>query len=152
MLRQFDTEEPTFVGAIEANPGAMGEHFLWNARLLPEGVELVLTSRDYDSPLALVGLAVALAVAVTGLVLLWRQRRRWWNDWIRERIWGWVALGSLAAGAVVVAIAARPAHYYLFGLEVFLLALLGISAMAIADRWPVLPASGRRSRCSRSCS
>jgi hypothetical protein len=138
--------------AIAANPGAMADHFLWNARLIPEGLQLMLFDRisgteevnpDYlpvttRSRAALAGgLLLALFTAV-GLLLLWRDRVYWWDGWIRERAWGWVALGSLSVAALVVALMQRPRPSYLFALSVALLALIGMCAMAFARRFPRL--------------
>jgi hypothetical protein len=152
-LRDFDDESPSLIGAIEANPGAMGEHFLWNARLVPHGLELMLFDRisagpdhnpDYlvevetGSSGSLIGLICLAALMVVGLALLWRDRRQWWEDWVRGRAWGWLALGSLAITAAIVMIWQRPRPSYLFALTVLILATAGMCAMAYADRWPWL--------------
>ena len=73
-----------------------------------------------------------------GLVLLWRDRRRWWESWIASRAWGWLALGALAATAILAALWQRPRPEYLYALSVGILALVGACAMAYADRWPLL--------------
>ncbi len=151
-VREFGDERPLLIEAIRANPGAMGEHFLWNAGLVPYGLELMLFDRisagadrnpDYvevktGSTASLVGLICLAAFVVGGLVLLWRDRRRWWESWVRERAWGWLALGSLAITAAIVMIWQRPRPSYLFALTVLILAVAGMSAMAYADRWPGL--------------
>ena len=156
MARDFGEARPTLTEAIGANPGAMGAHFLWNARLAPYGLELMLFDRisagqdrdpDYipvkaGSAAALIGLLLLAAFVLAGLALLWRERRRWWETWIARRAWGWVALGALAATAVLVLIWQRPRPEYLFALSVLILAAVGMSAMAFADRWPVLKRAG----------
>ena len=85
-----------------------------------------------------VGLVSLLLFVAGGLVLLWRDRSRWWRSWFRDRAWGWVALIVLGAAAAVVAIWERPRPAYAFGGTILILAVVGISAMAYADRWPLL--------------
>ena len=71
-------------------------------RVAPYGLQLALFDRtsgsrrrnpDYieastGSSLALIGSIAVLAVAVVGCALLWRDRRHWWTEWIRDRVWG----------------------------------------------------------------
>jgi hypothetical protein len=151
-LREFGDETPSLIGAIKANPGAMREHFLWNARLVPYGLELMLFDRisagpdrnpDYveiktGSKASLVGLTCLTVFVACGLLLLWRGRLRWWETEVRERAWGWLALCSLALTAAIVMIWQRPRPSYLFALSVLILAVVGMSAMACVDRWPRL--------------
>jgi hypothetical protein len=152
MRRDFGRRSPSLAEAIEANPGAMGRHFLRNARLVPFGLQALLLDRisagpslnpDYEplktrSTLALVGSLLILAFIIGGLLLLWRDRGRWWTGWIRERAWGWLALGSVTATAVSAAILARPRPSFIFGAGVVMLAVIGMCAMAYGDRWPRL--------------
>jgi hypothetical protein len=153
MQRDFGREMPTVTEAIGANPGAMGDQLAWNVRLAPYGLQLMFFDRisgdaqdrnpDYEpvrghSTLALLG-SVALAVFVlAGLALLWRDRDRWWREWIRPRAWGWLALGSLAATVVPVMVWQRPRPEYLYCLSIFILGVVGLCAMAYVDRWPAL--------------
>jgi hypothetical protein len=156
MTRDFGEARPTLTEAIGANPGAMASHFLWNARLAPYGIELMLFDRisagqrrdpDYipvkaGSAAALIASLLLATFVLAGLALLWRERRRWWESWIAPRAWGWVALGALGAMAVVVLLWQRPRPEYLFALSVLILAVVGMSAMAFVDRWPVLKRAG----------
>lgn len=153
MERDFDKPMPSMLEAIRANPGAMGEHYLWNARLLPYGLQLMLFDRisaggqnrdpDYvpvttGSTAAFVGALLLICFVAGGLALLWRDRGRWWENWLNPRAWGWLALGALAATAVLVALWQRPRPEYLYPLSVGLLAVIGTCAMAYADRLPAL--------------
>ncbi len=156
MTRDFGEASPSLTEAIGANPGAMATHFLWNARLAPYGIELMLFDRisagqgrdpDYipvkaGSAAALIGSLLLAAFVLAGLALLWRERRRWWESWVVSRAWGWVALGALGATAVLVLLWQRPRPEYLFALSVLILAVVGMCAMAFADRWPVLKRTG----------
>ena len=45
MERDFGKPMPSMLDAIDANPGAIGAHYLWNARLLPYGLQLMLFDR-----------------------------------------------------------------------------------------------------------
>jgi hypothetical protein len=85
---------------------------------------------------AFAGSVLLLCFVAGGLALLWRDRRRWWESWLEARAWGWLALGALAATAVVAALWQRPRPEYLYALSVGLLAVIGTAAMAYADRWP----------------
>ena len=153
MERDFGQPYPTWVEAIRANPSAVGEHFLWNTRLIPYGLQLMLFDRisaggqnrdpDYvpvkaNSTGALVGSIALAGFVLAGLALLWRDWRGWWEASILPRAWGWLALGSLGATGVVVMVWQRPRPEYLFALTVFILAVVGICAMAFVDRWQVL--------------
>ncbi len=152
MEREFGEPMPSMLAAIRANPSAVGQHFLWNARLLiPYGLQLMLfdrisaggQNRDPDyipvkarSSVAFIGSLVVVAFVAGGLVLLWRDRRRWWETWIGPRAWGWLALAALAAAAVVAGLWQRPRPEYLYALSVAILAVIGTCGMAYADRWP----------------
>ncbi len=152
MKRKFGRELPTLTQAIEANPGAMAEQVSWNAGLIPYSLQLMLFDRisagqnhdpDYlpvraNSTLALVGSIAAAAFLVSGFVLLWRGRERWWRDWIRPRAWGWLALAALGTALLPVLFLQRPRPEYLFGLSVFTFAVLGLCAMAWLERLPRL--------------
>ncbi|MFL5906009.1 MAG: hypothetical protein ACJ75Z_00240 [Solirubrobacterales bacterium] len=152
MRRDFGENRPTLTAALLANPGAIAEHFLWNVRLSPYAVQLLLFDRmsgdsshdpDYvpvrtGSVAGGIGLAVITVFLIGGAFLLWRDRRHWWEEWIGDRGWGWLALGALALTALTVMIWQRPRPSYLFSLEVLILAAIGMCAMAYADRWPRL--------------
>jgi hypothetical protein len=149
MLATFGDSRPTWVEAIRANPSAMGEHLLWNAQLIPQGMELMLFNQisgtlhvNPDSvPVtnsvagAFLGLAAVTALIFAGLVLLWRERRRWWEDWLRQRAWGWAVLGCLGIAALIVMLMIRPRPSYLFNFSVLTLAVIGTCAMVIGSRW-----------------
>lgn len=150
--REFGTDLPTLTEAVAANPRAMGEHFLWNARLVPYGVQLMLfdaisagphRNPDFvlvqtNSEASLVGLIAVLAFVASGMLLAWRDRSRWWKAWIAERAWGWLALGSIATSAALLMLWERPRPSYLFALTVLILVVVGMCAMQFVRRWPRL--------------
>lgn len=152
MQEVFGQPFPSWSQAVRANPGAVADHVAWNAGLIPHGVELMLfdqtsgsPTRNPDfvpvtagSPAALVGLLAVVAFVIAGLTVLWRQRRRWWEDWLGPRAWGWAALGCLATAAVVVMLTIRPRPSYLFNFSVLLLAVIGMCGFVLGSRWPAL--------------
>jgi hypothetical protein len=159
MERDFGRKMPSLAEALAANPGAMGAHFLWNVRLLPYGLQLMLFDRmsaggqnrnpDYvpvraTSTVAVAGSVMLVLFVLGGFTLLWRERLRWWESWLRVRTWGWIALGALAVTALLAALWQRPRPEYLYGLSVGILAVIGTCAMAYADRWRAL----RRARAA----
>src|SRR5262249_50202716 len=141
--REFGDDLPTLPEAVVANPGAMGRHFLWSARLVPYGLQLMLfdafsagphRNPDFvlvqsNSRASLIGLIAVLAFVAAGVLLASRDRSRWWRAWIAERAWGWLALGSVAASAVIVMLLERPPPSYLFALAVLILVVLRMCAM-----------------------
>jgi hypothetical protein len=148
--RTFGTDHPSWLGAAWATPRAVAGHVLWNAELVPQGLQLMLfdgisagPGRDpdfipvhTDSAWSLVGLIVVILFIAGAAPLLWRDRRRWWLSWIRERAWGWIALISLGATGATMMLWQRPRPAYAFALAVLILAAVGLAAMAYADRWP----------------
>jgi hypothetical protein len=150
--REFGTDQPSWVEATTENPRAVAGHVFWNAQLVPQGLQLMLfdgisagAGRDPDfipvhtsSTWSLVGLIIVILFVGGGIALLWRDRRRWWLTWIRERAWGWLALISLGTTGAVMMLWQRPRPAYALDLEVLILAAVGLSAMAYADRWPAL--------------
>jgi hypothetical protein len=146
----FGVDMPSIVQAIGDNPSAVAAHFGRNLRLFPAALEIGLFNAKYGSigPAAnpdyidinqgswldLAGLIVVVLTIVTGAVLLWRERRRWWEDWLGDRAWGWAALFSIGSVAVYAGLMTRPRPSYIFPLTILVLALLGMSLMVIADR------------------
>jgi hypothetical protein len=152
MQRDFGSQTPSFFEALASNPSAMATHFGWNLRLSPYAAQLALFdgisgskrhNPDYlpvktGSALVLIGSLALAAFAVVGFRLLWIRSRHWWESWVVERAWGWALLASVSAMSVWIAITTHPRPSYLFPLTLTGLAVIGMCAMAIADRWPVL--------------
>jgi hypothetical protein len=152
MERDFGSRTPSFLAALASNPSAMASHFGWNATLFPYEVQLALFDRmsgsEYHDPdyvpvktgswIALAGSLVALMFVALGLRLLWLRRGWWWSEWVRPRVWGWALLACSALLGVWVALTTHPRPAYVFPLNLALLAVVGLCAMAIAQRWPGL--------------
>jgi len=147
MARLFDRPEPSLGEAIRTNPSAIWEHVLWNARLVPGGVQLLLfnevsgnASPDY-APVHL-GSSTAWRLSVAWLALLalamlgqFREQPYWWTHWIGPRRWAWAGLVLLAATAGFVMLMQRPPPSYLFPLGLGLMASTGIALQMVARRW-----------------
>jgi hypothetical protein len=141
MTATFGQPLLTMTAAFRANPPAMLEHVGWNARLIPSGLQLLLFGRTsgsiqpgYEPFLGRSILALGLSIVTVlfcliGTVLIVRDWS-YWSAWLRTRLWGWVLLGSVAAGSVVVMLMQRPRPAYLFSLELGLLAFIGLCAQA----------------------
>lgn len=157
MQRDFGSPTPSMLDAFGADPSAMTEHFLWNARLAPAGLELLLFGKavgntipgydpsvDIDAPLgALLAVGAVILVGAAGVVG-WRDRHFWWRAWIARRRWGWVLLGGSALSSVVVMLMQRPRPAYLLSLGVTLQILVAMAAWVLVCR-----AGGRRRRSIR---
>jgi hypothetical protein len=123
MAEHFGERQPTLGAMIRKNPGAVLEHFRWNAGLTGNGLQVTLfnatsgsVTPDYGavrvrSTKATVASAVALLIVLGGVVALLRRPQHWWRSWLRERRWGWVAIACLVPvwGAVILTQRPRPA-------------------------------------------
>lgn len=152
MRRDFGSPMPSFYEAVSSNPGAMASHFGWNATLFPYALQMALfnasSGSEFHNPdytpiptgswAALLGSMAMLALVVVGLRLLWTRRHRWWRTWLSQRAWGWAVVVCAAFLGTWVAITTHPRPAYLFSLNFALFAMVGLCAMAIADRWPRL--------------
>jgi hypothetical protein len=144
MQRDFGVPLPSMTEALARNPRAMLEHFLWNVRLIPDGLQVLLFNAtaghgqpDYirratGSRFALVMTVFTLVVLVVGGWRLWRDR--WWERWIAARVWGWLALSFVVVVTLVVMVTQRPRPSYLLALFFFMAALCGMCVLAIVDR------------------
>ena len=148
MESTFGSRLPSLTTMIEKNPRAVAEHFLWNARLTPSGLQILLfnatagtANPDYvpvteRSRAALVLSFAAGALLLAGAHRLYRERRFWWEHWLRERALPWLAILSTAALiAGVVIPTQRPRPSYLFSVSVALMGLCGMALFALARPW-----------------
>ena len=149
MRQQFGQDEPSLFQALMANPPAMIDHFRWNTSLTLNGIQVSLFNAtsgsinpDYPPvilnaywvilPTLLVG-----ALSITGIILIVRDRRFWWDFWLKERALTWLVLASAAAVAFFVVIPMqRPRPSYLFSLTLFLMAIAGMSFFSITRDRP----------------
>jgi hypothetical protein len=144
MQRDFGVPLPSMTEAIARNPRAMLDHFLWNVRLIPDGLQVLLFNAtsgqgqpDYIPRTTGSGFALAMSILtlVTLAVGLWLLHRdRWWDRWIAARVWGWLALLSMVPVTLVVMVMQRPRPSYLLAFFFFATALCGMCVLAILDR------------------
>ena len=142
MQRTFGQAAPSMAAAVRANPGAMLEHFAWNVRLIPSGLQVLLfgvtsggTVPGYEpirqTPWALafsVSLGVLLLGGVTAIASQWSY---WWSAWIQPRIWGWLTLAFVCVGCVGVMVMQRPRPEYIFGLGITIQAVAALCLQAV---------------------
>ena len=137
---------------IDANPGAIGAHYLWNARLFRTGSSSCSSTgigrgSEPRSRLRAGHNQVNGGLRRVPPVDRFRRRRTGAalarspslvGDLARFPRLGLAGARGLAATAILAALWQRPRPEYLYALSVGILALVGACAMAYADRWPLL--------------
>jgi len=147
MTRVYGEREPSLADAVRRNPKAMMEHFLWNINLIPNGLEVLLFNKSFgkvtpdyapvdQSWLALPCSVILLGICVMGGFRLWRDRRYWWEEWLKSRVWGWVLLMAVGCVTVGVIISQRPRPSYMFSLGILLRAAVGMCLLALIHKSP----------------
>lgn len=143
-IRDFGTAQPSFELMVRRNPRALARHVLWNYRLLPNGLQMLLFSAssgsldpDYtginlNERYPMVLSLMALAVVLVGTVLLLKERR--WRAWLAERALGWLAMLCVVPMAAAVVAVERPRPSYLFSLAVLLIIYLATCIYVIGRR------------------
>ena len=149
MASTFGTPLPSLVEMLRGNPVATLEHFWWNIKLAPSGIQLLLfnastggVNPDYfpvelNSPLAAILSVIIGSILARGAFLLYRGRGFWWEYWLRDRAWGWLGMMSVVAVAGPVILTQRPRPSYLFCQGLVLMALAGMCVFAICRRWSI---------------
>jgi hypothetical protein len=138
MTSTFGKPGPTFGEAMKANRWAMLEHFSWNARSIPNCLQVLLF---YATPaimafyaarvLVVVLSALVGAILIAGGMVLYRER-----DWRLPtgQNWVWIGMLLLALMALVVAVVERPWPEYMYSLGILVRAAVGVCLVAIAGR------------------
>ncbi len=150
MESTFGAPTPSLVEMFRRNPVAVLEHFWWNVSLTPNGIQVLLfnasagtVNPDYASVQlhslrALVLSLITGSILALGLFLLHRDRRFWWEHWLKDRALGWLAMLSVVAVAGLIIPTQRPRPSYLFCQGIVLMALTGMCLFAISHRLPGL--------------
>ncbi len=145
MTRVYGKPEPTLLEALVRNPPAMMEHFFWNLRLFPNGLQVLLFNSTFDhvSPdyapveqswMALFWTLVVLAIITAGSIRLIRDRQHWWGAWLKARAWGWLLLITVCCVTAGVMISQRPRPSYMFSLGILLRAAVGMLLLVLMGK------------------
>lgn len=153
-VRDFGVAEPKLSQMVANNPKASFNHFLWNFRLTPAGLQVMLfnctsstLNPDYAAVKvqprrAIVCTVVLLMILLGGLVAAIAQRRWFGPQWLRPRAWGWGLMLCVVATALLVIPTQRPRPSYLFTTTLLIMTLTGTCLWAmiapILRRWPSL--------------
>jgi hypothetical protein len=148
MEETFGQERPTLSQMLRANPKAVSEHFLWNLRLTPAGLQLLFfnaahstISPDYapsqqlGSPRPLVPTVGLGLILLAGMYGLFRERHYWWRAWLRRRAGAWWAMFSVLPVGAVVVLTQRPRPAYLFVQGLVLMAVGGMCLFVVVRPW-----------------
>jgi hypothetical protein len=153
MQAQFGEPLPSLGTMIRRNPRAVAEHFAWNLRLIPGGLQLSLfgamsggVSPDYGpvpvrrrrALFATTALAVLLAA---GIVTRVRERSTADGSQPRGLIIGRLAfLPAVAVALFLIVPTQRPRPEYLYGLSLPIVAAAAWAADTLIRRWRLLDA------------
>ncbi len=152
LLRQvFGRTEPSLLQAVTADPRAVGAFVLWNAHLLPSGLQVALfgatstgdqpdyisvtTNKDYA---LILSIAFLIILGAGGLAIR-REPQFWRREWLPPHVWIVVLFAAeVVTSLFVVLIEQRPRPEYMYGLTVGLLALVGVCFTALLRRFAVM--------------
>jgi hypothetical protein len=143
--KDFGSPRLSFFQMIRRNPKAMLEHMLWNTRLTPNGLQVLLfnvtsgsVNPDYvpviQSAIALPLSGIVIIILIGGMILLYRNKLFWWDNWLESSFMAWITLASLAATAPLIILTQRPRPSYLFTTGIFLTACIGLCSFVIFHR------------------
>lgn len=143
--RHFGSADLSLFDMLRRNPKAVLENMLWNIRLTPDGLQLLLfnaisgsVTPDYIMPfkskIVVFFSLITITILICGTILLYRNKSFWWTYWIEPHLMGWITLGSLAAVAPFIILTQRPRPSYLLTTGIFLAACVGLCSFAILHR------------------
>ena len=148
MQLKFGEPLPSLGTMIRRNPKAVLEHFAWNLRLLPGGLQLSLfgamsggISPDYGPvPVwrrrTLFSTAALAALLAAGIVTRFRGRSPAEGGRMNQRVIGWLALApAIAVALFLIVPTQRPRPEYLYGLSLPIVAAAAWAADTLIRRW-----------------
>jgi hypothetical protein len=148
--QDFGTPLPTISVMLRRNPKACLAHLLWNLRLLPGGLQLMLfsaTSSTVDPDYAGINLrafyptfatVLFLSIIVGGVWMSGRKGPGGFPAMLRDRQTAWLAMLAVVFSCTAVIITQRPRPSYLFGLTIALMTITGVCALLMFARVRVL--------------
>jgi hypothetical protein len=138
MTKYFGQPEMSFLEAVSKNPAAMAEHVVWNASLVPSGIQFLLFNRigedrtpDYIRPPvdfcgATVLSALVIAYIFFGMLKAVAEKEET-KDWLKLHRWTLTAMASYVPVAFVLMLMQRPRAAYVFPLGIELMGLVGFA-------------------------
>jgi len=146
MQREFGADDISMGEAFAKNPEAMMSHFLWNAGLIPSGIQLGLfnvrsgdINPDYAPSRINRPVALSLSLAVVGIftfaLCLALRSPEPAKRWLEQNAWLVVGMASACAAVAVVMIMQRPRPSYMFTLTLTLMLLTGLAVSMIRSRF-----------------
>ncbi len=134
MQETFGKGLPSFGEMLRANPAAVMEHLLWNLRLIPNGLQLLLFGAmfggfdpDYvpvvQASYPMLLLAILVAVPLAAALTARHNFRQRLTEWIRKRMRLVIAFLPMLPVALVVALVERPRPSYLFYVTIIVIVL-----------------------------
>lgn len=147
MQDRFGAPEVSLREMLQANPQATFEHFLWNLRLTPNGLQVLLFNAmsgsqnpDYvpvESRLWWPQYLFSALLVVIGLggVRCVRNRQAIWEEVFRRHAVTWQIIVCTVIVCIPVILTQRPRPSYLFTLSMFLMICSGIAVHVLLGRW-----------------
>ena len=145
MNSEFGSDNISMGKAFIKNPGAMMSHFLWNARLIPSGIQVGIfnirsgsINPDYAPskinriPATILSL-VAILIVVGALYLTLKSPEPA-KRWLKQNIWLVIGLLSACAAVMVVMIMQRPRPSYMFPFTLTIMLSLGLAINLLLGR------------------
>lgn len=86
------------------------------------------------SNLAWICSGLLLLVTAAGLARLLRERRYWWEKWLKTRVWGWLLLLTVAFVTCGVMVSQRPRPSYMLAAGILLRAAAAMSSFVLVAR------------------
>lgn len=147
MEANFGRPQPTFLEMVGSNPSAVLDHFRWNIRLTPSGLQLLVFNQcsgsvtpDYtasiheDSRAAVLLSLLTISVVAGGLFLLLRSHRLRPLILSDERVLVWGSMLAVVIVMPLVILTQRPRPEYLYPLALPIMALVGVSVDELVRR------------------
>jgi len=125
------------------------KHSIWNLRLVPAAVQLLLFNGTSGRPnpdvvpqlqRSRMALVLSVLAAIVVLAALWyRARRALGGRSSADSLWTWLAMLAVVSFSVPVILLLRPRPAYLYSLSLLLMAGIATCLRLLAGGWPLWP-------------